>query len=90
MLAIAVNGDQNVVVMSERVVERRSERRAVTAILGVGDNGHVAPRGEKLRRAVVRTIVNDQDIARMSGHLVENRFDMRRFVVDRKCGEVAG
>ena len=85
VLAVAIDGNQHVVSVFERKIECRYERRAIAAILRMRHHLHVASSGQQLRRAVARTVIDDEHIRRVTQHFIQHGRNVIDFVVNRQC-----
>ena len=87
MLAVTVDGDNDIELMFDGVIEGCQQGRSVTAIGGMRFDTNVRPPGQSLGGPVGGTIVNDEDVLAVLQNVVEHFVNVSCFVVYRQCGE---
>ena len=90
VLAIAVDGDNDIKVMIDGVIEGCQQRRSVTAIGDMRFYANIGTPGQSLGGSVGGPIINDEDVLAVLQHVVEHFVNMSCFVVNRQCGERDG
>ena len=77
VLAVAVHRHQHVVVVIQRVVERRDQGRPVAAVLRVRHDMQARLGASSRGGAVGRAVVDDEDVGAVSADLGEDAMDVR-------------
>ena len=87
MLTVAIERDQAVVSVLERIREHAFQGRSVTAIGLVAQDLDRFEGPQEFRRAVGRAVIDDEQIASVLQDLGHDRLDVAFFVVNGNRGE---
>jgi hypothetical protein len=72
------------------VLKSRQQRCAITTVLLMAGNAHIAPAGQDVRSAVGGTVIDNENVrAAMPPHFVEDSIDMCGFVIDGQSDQPA-
>ena len=90
MLSVAIDRDQNFVIVLDGVVEGGHQCSAVAFVLFMLEQDDVVARFELFRRAVVGAVVNDQNVLAEACDFIEDRVYRINFVEYWECRQEFG